>query len=689
MRHMRSSPESLVPLLNFPARIQQQLTLRREISLLVSPSEGLDREGSHRRPVLGCGEQPAKASDEIESHFGGAGRRRVVCPFCQNDYQPKMLSCPAKPHLGAASPATPAVMMEVTVEGHTISAQELHSLKPPRHSGNATSKAANPNAKKATRDAAAATCSGKTPAAYHLRPRRQASVIKNAYEDETPTQLYQELVRRNPEYTILAARHMGKTQSILITFDTNAVPHYIKYMGAIHRCTPYRGSPDASTNCRQSRHRHDVCPSPKTNLCPRCGTRHSLQDPPCTPKCILCEGPHLTSTRSCKRRNLHQPRKQPSHPEAQQQESVAPRLTTPTAPLSQLPTPQSTLMMAAPNSNLTLWQWNCRGFGQKRHVVHQLLSCATGPDILALQEPSIGTHSPSLAILLFCPHPPTWRILLRTAYPLWKKVAAALSSPALEASVRLFAVCTLFFVVVVAELPTILPNLPAYLSKSTPTPRPQRKRRQLEMPCDTSSKARRTDQCHQEGDHAADTAVGSEECQGSERVAEADNLSVAGLRRLSLPTKSWALHEFPDFTGVCYVCCELNAATSEIRVARTVFFNSGIEGIVECKGTGPPCRPSEGEEHFIRQVTRQRRLPELQPRTWPGQRNRESSAIYGISDNPNKQDARPNPASDMSAATRAPATYSARSMEALALTAPTKLRMRSTWTQQELRTAGL
>ncbi|KAH7933397.1 hypothetical protein HPB49_012215 [Dermacentor silvarum] len=72
----------------------------------------------------------------------------------------------------------------------------------------------------------------------------------------------------------------------------------------------------------------------------------------------------------------------------------------------------------------------------------------------------------------------------------------------------------------------------------------------------------------------------------------------------------------------------------------------------------------KGEEHFIRQVTRQRRLPELQLRTRPGQRNRESSAIYGISDNPNKQDARPNPASDTSAAaTRAPATYSARSME--------------------------
>ncbi|KAH7954051.1 hypothetical protein HPB49_015247 [Dermacentor silvarum] len=252
-------------------------------------------------------------------------------------------------------------MMEVAVEGHTITAQELQSddwtpvlykayafrpvssPKPPHHSGNATSEAANPNARNAAHDAAAATRSGKTPARLPpatketrltvqpskqlpplppnairvvVRPRdpddfclrthptnntftmatthfltadtlktltsleigdqtypctayvapppgATRGVITNAYDDETPTQLYQDLVRRNPEYTILAARRMGKTHSILITFDANAVTHSIKYMGAIHRCTLYRGSPDACTNCRQPGHRHDVCPTPR------------------------------------------------------------------------------------------------------------------------------------------------------------------------------------------------------------------------------------------------------------------------------------------------------------------------------------------------------------------------------------------------------------------------------------------
>ncbi|KAL1481480.1 hypothetical protein MTO96_034451 [Rhipicephalus appendiculatus] len=54
---------------------------------------------------------------------------------------------------------------------------------------------------------------------------------------------------------------------------------------------------------------HVVAP----NICPKY---------PCTPKCILCEGSHLTATGSCKGRNLHQSRKQIKQ-QAQQQEPIA------------------------------------------------------------------------------------------------------------------------------------------------------------------------------------------------------------------------------------------------------------------------------------------------------------------------------------------------------------------------------
>ncbi|KAH7951449.1 hypothetical protein HPB52_009297 [Rhipicephalus sanguineus] len=382
--------------------------------------------------------------------------RNTETPPIPGKLRPSTLTLRAKPLWDSAPPptlpATPAVIMEVADEGHTITAEEFQaehwtpvlykayasrpaSSQKPLPYPNATFEAADANARNAAHDAAAATGSGTTPARLPpatketritvkrskqlpplppnairviVRPRGELrlrdiptprltkavqaelqitlpddfclrihptsntftavtthsstaevlktltsltigdhtypcvayvaappgatrGVISNAFYDETPTQLYQDLVIRNPEYAILAARRMGKTHSILITFDANEVPHSIKYMGAIHRCTPYRGSPDACTNCRQPGHRYDVCPNPKSNLCPRCGTQHLPQEPPCTPKCILCEDSHLTGTGSCKGRNLHQPRKQIKQPETQQQEPHASFLTaTPT-----------------------------------------------------------------------------------------------------------------------------------------------------------------------------------------------------------------------------------------------------------------------------------------------------------------------------------------------------------------------
>ncbi|KAH8028530.1 hypothetical protein HPB51_017656 [Rhipicephalus microplus] len=71
-----------------------------------------------------------------------------------------------------------------------------------------------------------------------------------------------------------------------------------------------------------SGHRHDVCASPKATLCSRCGIELPLQEPPSTPKCILCEGSHLTGTGSCEGRNLHQPCEQMKQPQTQLQEPV-------------------------------------------------------------------------------------------------------------------------------------------------------------------------------------------------------------------------------------------------------------------------------------------------------------------------------------------------------------------------------
>ncbi|KAL1416104.1 hypothetical protein MTO96_028235 [Rhipicephalus appendiculatus] len=94
-------------------------------------------------------------------------------------------------------------------------------------------------------------------------PAAVRGVISRAYWNETPKQILSDLRYRNPDANIIAARRMGKSSSILITFASGPVPHTIKYMCVVHRCTKYKGSPDACTNCRKPGHRHDVCPPPK------------------------------------------------------------------------------------------------------------------------------------------------------------------------------------------------------------------------------------------------------------------------------------------------------------------------------------------------------------------------------------------------------------------------------------------
>ncbi|KAL1442948.1 hypothetical protein MTO96_046168 [Rhipicephalus appendiculatus] len=152
------------------------------------------------------------------------------------------------------------------------------------------------------------------PVAAYIAPPPAAvrGVISQAYWEETPEQMLQDLQTRNPDADIIAARRMGRTLSILITFAHGPVPHTIRYMSVVYRCTQYKGSPDACTNCRQPGHRYDVCPHPKSGLCSRCGDKHERQDvPSCIPSCILCGGQQLTGTGSCKARNPTAKRRSP------------------------------------------------------------------------------------------------------------------------------------------------------------------------------------------------------------------------------------------------------------------------------------------------------------------------------------------------------------------------------------------
>ncbi|CAN7947715.1 unnamed protein product, partial [Ixodes hexagonus] len=126
-------------------------------------------------------------------------------------------------------------------------------------------------------------------------------------------------------------------------------------------------------------------------------------------------------------------------------------------------------------------------------------------------------------------------------------------------------------------VPTILPNLPAHLSKRTPAPRPQRKRRQV-TPAESDRKYRRTDERSPSPSQSPSTSAAVGVDEASDVVAGLEEL-----RKLALPSKSWALHEFPDLVGVSYVACDLNPRTSELAIGRAVFFHLSNEDSVEYK----------------------------------------------------------------------------------------------------------
>ncbi|KAH7966610.1 hypothetical protein HPB49_018006 [Dermacentor silvarum] len=130
------------------------------------------------------------------------------------------------------------------------------------------------------------------PVAAYIAPPPAAArgVISQTYWAETPEQMLRDLQTRNPEADIIAARKMGRTLSILITFAHGPVPHTIRYTSIVYRCIPCKESPDADRNCRRPGHRYDVCP---------------------TPRVVPARGAHLTGTGSCKARNATAKRHNP------------------------------------------------------------------------------------------------------------------------------------------------------------------------------------------------------------------------------------------------------------------------------------------------------------------------------------------------------------------------------------------
>lgn len=116
----------------------------------------------------------------------------------------------------------------------------------------------------------------------------------------TDSNLHDYLLGNEP--ALIHARFMGQTRSVLLTFQGNHVPFYVKVGSVLHRCRPFRRCVQVCRVCGELGHRMDVCPQPEDSKCPDCGQSSPAKDHACQPTCKLCSQPHTTAGKDCPRR---------------------------------------------------------------------------------------------------------------------------------------------------------------------------------------------------------------------------------------------------------------------------------------------------------------------------------------------------------------------------------------------------
>lgn len=134
-------------------------------------------------------------------------------------------------------------------------------------------------------------------------------IIFNIPETDTPEEIAHSIINYNPHLKILDVRRLNSSNMAQILFDGPHVPYWVRYRAATYRCRPFRRKTEACTRCWKTGHRQDVCPTHQTvPRCPRCGATNAQETHSCNPRCIVCDGSHLTGSADCPRRYQPKPR---------------------------------------------------------------------------------------------------------------------------------------------------------------------------------------------------------------------------------------------------------------------------------------------------------------------------------------------------------------------------------------------
>lgn len=126
-------------------------------------------------------------------------------------------------------------------------------------------------------------------------------IIRGIPLEEDAKSIHTNIVHaRNPD--ALAAKRLSNTKTVIVAFQGPRVPSYVRYGGALLRCTLYRKQVDMCHCCGRLGHRMDVCPNPQDKVCRGCDALNPGPDHQCSPRCKLCGGTHMTADRNCRAR---------------------------------------------------------------------------------------------------------------------------------------------------------------------------------------------------------------------------------------------------------------------------------------------------------------------------------------------------------------------------------------------------
>ncbi|KAH6933849.1 hypothetical protein HPB50_018604 [Hyalomma asiaticum] len=102
--------------------------------------------------------------------------------------------------------------------------------------------------------------------------------------------------------SVRGVKRIKDTGSVVVLFDGEDVPSYIRVGQAIVRCYLYKKQMEVCSKCTRVGHRADVCPTPMVNVCRYCVAKDPKQGHSCQIRCKLCGKGHPTGDIACKQK---------------------------------------------------------------------------------------------------------------------------------------------------------------------------------------------------------------------------------------------------------------------------------------------------------------------------------------------------------------------------------------------------